>query len=186
MQKALLFGRLVKVSSQTCRQTTCKYQRYNLPKVFPKLTSSDTNALRADFLKGLGWTFPLGFRISRNIEQNFNLHFFFKFFCTNYKEPCRPFSPFTFRCVHGCPLAQGTRTFARYFFDVDITPLSLFCCPLLFGKRRSSRAFWSSFDLSYPRLVCLFVCLAIRCTQNASKNSAQSSVTPCLSLCLFT
>ena len=185
MQKALLFGRLVKVSSQTCRQTTCKYQRYNLPKVLPKLTSSDTNALRVDFLSGRGWTFPLGFRISRNIEQNFNLHFL-KFFCTNCKEPCCPLSPFTFRCVHGCPVAQGTRTFARYFFDVDITPLSLFCCPLLFGKRRSSRAFWSSFDLSYPRLVCLFVCLAIRCTQNASKNYAQSSVTPCLSLCLFT
>ena len=87
VQKALLFGRLVKVSSQTCRQTTCKYQRYNLPKVFPKLTSSDTNALRADFLNGLGWTFPLGFRISRNIEQNFNLHFFFNFFVQTTKNP---------------------------------------------------------------------------------------------------
>ena len=155
MQKALLFGRLVKVSSQTCRQTTCKYQRYNLPKVFPKLTSSDTNALRVDFLSGRGLPFLLGFRISRNIEQNFNLHFL-KFFCTNYKEPCRPLSPFTFRCVHGCPVAQGTRTFARYFFDVDTPPLSLFWRLLFVRKRRSSRAFRSSFNLNYPHLLCLF------------------------------
>ena len=169
MQKALLFGRLVKVSSQTCRQTTCKYQRYNLPKVFPKLTSSDTNALRADFLNGLGWTFPLGFRISRNIEQNFNLHFL-KCFCTNCKEPCCPLSPFTFRCVHGCPVAQGTRTFARYFFDVDTPPLSLFWRLLLFRKRRSSRAFRSSFNLNYPHLVCLF--FGYGCTQNTFKHYA--------------
>ena len=115
----------MRVSSQTCRQTTCTYNAIILPKVFPKLTSSDTNALEGDFLSGRGWTFLAGFRITRNIEQNFNFHYL-KFFCTNYKEPCRPLSPFTFRCVHGCPVAQGTRTFARYFFDVDSPPLSLF------------------------------------------------------------
>ena len=125
--------------------------------MFPKLTSSDTNALEGDFLGGRGWRFPPGFRITRNIEQNFHLHFL-KFFCTNCKESCRPLSPFTFRCVHGCPVAHGTRTCVRYFFDVDTLPLSLFCCLLLFWKRRS-RAFWSSFNLNYPHLVCLFVWL---------------------------
>ena len=75
LQKVLLFRRPVKVSSQTCGQTTCKYQRYNLPNVFPKLTTSDTNTLEGDFLSGRGWTFPPGFRISRNIGENFNLHF---------------------------------------------------------------------------------------------------------------
>ena len=156
------------------------------PQVFPKLTSSDISALVGDFLSGRGWRFPPGFRITRNIEQNFNLHFLIFFFCTNYKEPCGPLSPFSFRCVHGCPVTHGTRTCARYFFDVDTPPFSLFCCLLFFRNRRSSIAFWSSFNLNYPHFVCLFVCLAICCTQNTFKNYAQSSVTPCLSLCLFT
>ena len=78
LQKVLLFGRPVKViSSQTCGQTTCKYQRYIiLPNVFPKLKTSDTNALEGDFLSGRGWRLPPGFRITSNIEENFNLHFF--------------------------------------------------------------------------------------------------------------
>ena len=154
--------------------------------MFPKLTSSDISALVGDFLSGRGLRFPAGFRITRNIEQNFNLHFLIFFFCTNYKEPCGPLSPFSFRCVHGCPVTHGTRTCARYFFDVDTPPFSLFCCLLFFRNRRSSIAFWSSFNLNYPHFVCLFVCLAICCTQNTFKNYAQSSVTPCLSLCLFT
>ena len=124
MRKVLLFRRPVKVSSQTCRQTTCKYNAMIFPKVFPKLTSSDTNALLGDFLSGRSWRLPPGFRITRNIEQNFNLHFL-KIFCTNYK-PINPLSPFTFRCVHGCPVAHGTRTFSRYFFDVDTLPLAYF------------------------------------------------------------
>ena len=86
MQKVLLFGRLVKVSSQTCRQITCKYNAIILPKVFPKLTTSDTNALEGDFLSGRGWRLPPGFRITRNIKQDFNLHFL-KFFVQTTKNP---------------------------------------------------------------------------------------------------
>ena len=88
LQKVLLFGRPVKVSSQTCGQTTCKYQSYIiLPNVFPKLTTSDTNALEGDFLSGRGWRLPPGFRITRNIEENFNLHFFLNVFVQTTKNP---------------------------------------------------------------------------------------------------
>ena len=116
----------------------------------------------------VGAPLPPCFRITRTIEQNFNVHFL-KFFWQKYKEPCRLLSPFTFSCVHGGPVAHDTRTFARYVFDIDTPPLSLFCCLLLFRKRRSSRAFWSSFNLNYPHLVCLFVCFPICCTQNTFK-----------------
>ena len=86
MQKVLLFRRPVKVSSQTCGQTTCKYQRYNLPNVFPKLTTSDTNTLEGDFLSGRGWTFPLVFGYLGTLKKI--LICIFCKFCTNYKEPC--------------------------------------------------------------------------------------------------
>ena len=120
---------------------------------------------RAIFLAGVVGRSPLVFGYLGTLKKLL-ICILLKCFCTNYKEPCRPFSPFTFRCVHGCPVAQGTRTFAPYFFDVDTPPLSLFCCLLLFRRRRSSRAFWSSFDFSYPHLVCFPVCLPICCTQN--------------------
>ena len=76
----------MRVSSQTCRQITCKYNAMILLKVFPKLTSSDTNARRVDFLSGRGWRLLPGFRITRNIEQNFQLHVFLIFVQTT-KNP---------------------------------------------------------------------------------------------------
>ena len=132
------------------------------PQVFPKLTSSDISALVGDFLSGRGWRFPPGFRITRNIEQNFNLHFLIFFFLYKLQRTLWAIKPFFFPLRAWFPCGScGTRKCARYFFDVDTPPFSLFCCLLFFRKRRSSIACWSSFNLNYPHFVCLFVWLSV-------------------------
>lgn len=131
----------MKVKAQTCRQTTCMYNAKILPKVFPKGTSSDTreNELacqapmpeRAIVLVGtalLEVPHP-GFRIVRNIENNELFKFvsyrcccccllLLFYFCTKYKEPCRPFGPLTFRCVHGSPVAHDPK---KPLLDISLT-----------------------------------------------------------------
>ena len=44
------------------------------------------------------------------------------YFCTKYKEPCRPFAPLIFGCVHGSPVAHDAKKFTRYFFDLITFP----------------------------------------------------------------